>query len=341
LDIFSFNELNEYLNAKVILNEIDSFVILSEEENLFSVNVKIFLNTITEYRVYTKQNDEFIYSINTNKYYFLDGKIVYFNNELDPTLYSFIELNESQRDFFIAYPNLSVTEILNATHYIDTLDLEEYKLKRKEELSVECQNYILSEYSIIKQINIINLNGYKEEERLDMNLFIFQQRNKYSVLCSLIDQMTTNRDVLSVNWNIDYNELLNYIISLNVENSLDVLKMKKIEELKLWDKNMSFNGYEDTVLNITLATMEGDIVSFTKDLTGLNSLINKNESLPEFWLFLDKNSNIITTISPNDYISLLNRYFIYIRNLKMQYGNYLIQIYNETNASNLSNLNIL
>ena len=62
-------------------------------------------------------------------------------------------------------------------------------------------------------------------------------------------------------------------------------------------------------------------------VSSLKEAENNNEiTISSIWPFIDINNNLITNITPTQYVSLINRYFVYLRNLKFTYAGYLYQI---------------
>ena len=111
---------------------------------------------------------------------------------------------------------------------------------------------------------------------------------------------------------------------------------------KKW-KELTDSGYVDSTTSITLAAKESDITSFTKDLTGLTSLMKEAETnntiiIPSIWPFLDINSNLVNTLTPAQYISLLNRYFVSVRSNKFVYAGYLYQIFSASDVSSVNTI---
>jgi len=278
-------------------------------------------------------------------YYIIDRKISVFNEPLDSNLYSYPELTNEQKEFYIANPTSTLAEILNLQTYpAYSPVLSDLKSSKKTELDYACQNEILDLYPYYKQINITNKNGYDDDDLFDMNNFISNCRYKLNILNSMVDGSTTQIELENITWSIPLDDLIDVVIASANPSSLDVAKLRLVNELKIWDKQVADNGYFDSVENLTLASKNDDVDSFTKDLTGLSSLIreasyNNNVTVPQTWTFIDRDRNVVSNLTPNEYISLLNRYFVSVRDNKMAYSYYLFLILSATSIEDLGAIN--
>lgn len=297
-------------------------------------------NIYTTLKIYKIVNDEYVVIPLSKYYYYIDGKIIAMESELDTNLYSYQSLSPNQIEFYLANPTLSPEEVMNmAANPLP--QLSDLQILKKSELDSLCQTEILNEYSIAKQLNITNQNGYNENDLFTMNLYIAKQRSKLSLLNGMVDVTESENELDDITWSVDYDTLVDTLIGMDIPNSLDVAKLKKLNELKVWDKNITDSGYVDETTSLTLATKESDVISFTKDLTGLTSLIKESETnneieIPIAWSFLDINNSLVTSLSPIQYISLLNRYFLSVRNNKFVYASYLYQILGATNITSIN-----
>ena len=278
-------------------------------------------------------------------YYIIDRKIKVFNEPLDSNLYSYPELTTEQKDFYIANPNSVLAEVLNLQNYpAYSPSITDLRTAKKSELEYACQNEILELYPYHKQINITNKNGYTDDDLFDMNTFISNCRYKLNILNSMVDSSSTSTEIENISWDITLDELINLVIASANPSSLDVSKLRLVNELKVWDKGVADEGYFDSIENLTLATKEVDVDAFTKDLTGLSSLIreasyNNNVTVPQTWTFIDRDKNVVSNLTPNEYISLLNRYFVSVRDNKMAYSYYLFLILSATSLEDLEAIN--
>ncbi len=278
-------------------------------------------------------------------YYIIDRKIKVFNEPLDSNLYSYPELTTEQKDFYIANPNSVLAEVLNLQNYpAYSPSITDLRTAKKSELDYACQNEILELYPYHKQINITNKNGYTDDDLFDMNTFISNCRYKLNILNSMVDSSSTSTEIENISWDITLDELINLVIVSANPSSLDVAKLRLVNELKVWDKGVADEGYFDSIENLTLATKEVDVDAFTKDLTGLSSLIreasyNNNVTVPQTWTFIDRDKNVVSNLTPNEYISLLNRYFVSVRDNKMAYSYYLFLILSATSLEDLEAIN--
>jgi len=160
----------------------------------------------------------------------------------------------------------------------------------------------------------------------------------------MVDGSTTQIELENITWSIPLDDLIDVVIASANPSSLDVAKLRLVNELKIWDKQVADNGYFDSVENLTLASKNDDVDSFTKDLTGLSSLIreasyNNNVTVPQTWTFIDRDRNVVSNLTPNEYISLLNRYFVSVRDNKMAYSYYLFLILSATSIEDLGAIN--
>jgi hypothetical protein len=278
-------------------------------------------------------------------YYIIDRKIKSFSDPLDSNLYSYPELTTEQKDFYIANPNSVLAEVLNLQNYpAYSPSITDLRTAKKSELDYACQNEILELYPYHKQINITNKNGYTDDDLFDMNTFISNCRYKLNILNSMVDSSSTSTEIENISWDITLDELINLVIASANPSSLDVSKLRLVNELKVWDKGVADEGYFDSIENLTLATKEVDVDAFTKDLTGLSSLIreasyNNNVTVPQTWTFIDRDKNVVSNLTPNEYISLLNRYFVSVRDNKMAYSYYLFLILSATSLEDLEAIN--
>jgi hypothetical protein len=278
-------------------------------------------------------------------YYIIDRKIKGFEVELDTNLYSYPTLTQEQTNFYLAHPNASYSEVINMTVYpTPTVSLLDRKEGLKQYFDMECQNEILQEYPLHKQLNITNLNGYSEDDLFDMNTFIANQRSKATILKEIVDASENEQTVLSLTWDISLDDLVSMVVSSENPNSLQVAKSKAVNDLNLWVKQVSDLGYYDSSTGVTLAARESDVDAFAKDLTGISSLIrestyNENINLPQYWGFLDKDKNAVQSLTPTQYVSLLNRYFVSVRDSKMAYSYYLYLILSASSLEGLSQIN--
>ncbi len=278
-------------------------------------------------------------------YYIIDRKIKSFSEPLDSNLYSYPELTTEQKDFYIANPNSVLAEVLNLQLYpAYSPSITDLKTAKKSQLDFECQNEILELYPYYKQINITNKNGYTDDDLFDMNTFISNCRYKLNILNSMVDASSTSTDIENISWSVTLDDLINFVIASANPSSLDVAKLKMVNELKVWDKGVADAGYFDSIETLTLASKETDVDAFTKDLTGLSSLIreasyNNNVTVPQTWTFIDRDKNVVSNLTPNEYISLLNRYFVSVRDNKMAYSYYLFLILSATSVEDLEAIN--
>lgn len=330
-----YSTLKAHLDNLVDTGQIFNYVVTQlgnpQSTGIVECHKVIGTNVYKTLHIYKVVNDEYVVTDLSNYYYYIDGRIFVTSSELNTLDYTYSTLTPEQIEFYLANPNLSAQEILNmAANPIPTLS--ELKLIKKSELDTECQNEILTEYPLYKQLNITNQNGYTENDLFTMNLYIAKRRSKLSLLNGMVDGVVVESGLDDISWDILYDTLVDTIIGMGIGSSLDVAKLKKLNELKVWDKELTDDGYLDSITSITLATKDSDITSFTKDLTGLSSMIKEAETnvdviIPTTWPFIDINSSFVTNLTPNHYISLLNRYFVSVRNNKFIYANYQYQIY--------------
>lgn len=278
-------------------------------------------------------------------YYIIDRKIKEFSSPLDSELYSYPELTNEQKEFYIANPTSTLAEVLNLQLYPTySPSMEDLKIAKKSQLDFDCQNEILELYPYHKQINITNKNGYTDDDLFDMNNFISNCRYKLSILSSMVDGSSNPTELDNISWSITLDDLINVVIASANPSSLDVAKLRMVNELKIWDKGVADNGYYDSLTGITLASKEVDVDAFTKDLTGLSSLIreagyNNSVNVPNTWTFIDRDKNVVSNLTPNQYISLLNRYFVSVRDNKMAYSYYLFLILSASSLEDLEAIN--
>ena len=157
----------------------------------------------------------------------------------------------------------------------------------------------------------------------------------------MVDATTSDLELDNISWSVPFDTLVDTIIGMEIGSSLDVAKLKKLNELKVWNKELTDSGYLDPVTSITLATKESDITAFTKDLTGLSSILKEAETnvdidIPAVWPFIDINNSFITSLTPVQYISLLNRYFVSVRNNIFINASYLYQIYSASDVTTVN-----
>ena len=128
----------------------------------------------------------------------------------------------------------------------------------------------------------------------------------------------------------EYNRVPSYVI----DNEVPTLSLEQKKAIKLGQLNANFqtkkeNNYFDETEQIYLGSMLSDIEAFSKDLNGHRNAIergSKNENdLTNFFKVInigtEENpiwSKIGHQISIGDYLSLLDRYFWYNRNLEME-----------------------
>ena len=160
----------------------------------------------------------------------------------------------------------------------------------------------------------------------------------------MIDGSSNSTELETISWSITLDDLIDVVIASANPSSLDVAKLRLVNELKIWDKQVADAGYFDSTENLTLASKETDVDAFTKDLTGLSSLIrestyNNNVTVPQTWTFIDRDKNVVSNLTPNGYISLLNRYFVSVRDNKMAYSYYLFLILSATSIEDLGQIN--
>lgn len=296
---------------------------------------------ITKTKLYKLIDNEYQMYDLAKYYYFINNKIVESDTEFNSLEFPHTQLSASQVQMYLENPNSTYEEIFYNDY---TNDIKEQMLRdaKKKLFNDKCQETILTDYSYAKQLNIISKNGYTEEDMFNMNIYITKQRFKLTLLNGLVDIYSMNQ-LNQLNWDISYDDLVNLIISYGGDNSLLVAKVKKLDELKVWDNNMSKAGYYDSITQLTLASLESDVLSFTKDLTGLSSILKESESnntidIPQVWPFIDINNNIITSLTPTQYISLINRYFVYLRDVKFTYANYLYTISTTELLEDLENI---
>lgn len=277
-------------------------------------------------------------------YYIIEKKIKQFQDELDPTLYNYQKLNEEQIVFYNNNPTCTLHELLNLQMSVSySFSVSELKEHKKIAFDIECQNEILQQYPLYKQINISTLNGYSDTDFLVMKSYISNQRNKLAILNEMINSVETQEELDSINWETSLEDLIDYIILSGSPNSLLVAKNKKIKELGSWVFGVQSAGYTDAITNITLAAKDADIDAFSKDLTGLNSVLlestsNETVDVDPYWTFIDINGSAISTLTPVEYISLLNRYFIALRTMKIQYSTYMYYIYAAQSVEDLGGI---
>lgn len=84
--------------------------------------------------------------------------------------------------------------------YAPQKTLEELKQEKIQELRKKANNYILSQYSYYKQLNIIRIGT--EEEKNNMSSFIDGVRNKVNQLELDINSCNTEEELSTINYNI-------------------------------------------------------------------------------------------------------------------------------------------
>jgi hypothetical protein len=334
--------LNTLINNNTILNYQITQLGTPQTTGIVKQQELVNNKVITKTLLYKLINNNYQSYELAKYYYFINNKVVESDTEFNSLEFPFVQLSASQVQRYLEDPNITYEELF----YIDyPNDIKEQMLRdaKKKLFNDQCSNTILTNYSYAKQLNIINKNGYTEEDLFNMNLYIAQQRFKLNLLNGLVDVYDlTNLNQL--NWDLEYDEIVNIIFGFGNEQSILVGKVNKLNELKEWDYNVSKNGYFDSVTNLTLATMESDVIAFTKDLTGISSMLKESETninitIPPVWVFIDINNNLVTSITPLQYVSLINRYFVYLRNMKFLYANYLFQINAAETKEDLENIN--
>jgi hypothetical protein len=335
------NHLNSLVNNNTILNYQITQLGIPQTTGIVKQQELVNNKVITKTLLYKLINNEYQSFELAKFYYFINNKIVESDTEFNSLEFPHSQLSASQVQMYLENPLVTYEEIF----YMDyTNDIKDQMLRdaKKKLFNDKCSETILSNYSYAKQLNIINKNGYNDDDLFNMNIYIAKQRFKLSLLHGLVDIYDFN-NLNQLNWEITYDELVNLILGYGGENSILVAKVNKLNDLKNWDYNVSKSGYFDETTNITLASLESDVIAFTKDLTGISSILkesetNQNIEIPQVWPFIDINNNFITTLTPIQYISLINRYFVYLRSIKFVYANYLYQIDSTQSLEDLQNI---
>ena len=134
-----------------------------------------------------------------------------------------------------------------------------------------------------------------------------------------------------------YNQIATYVIDGIVPiKSLEQLKAEKLNQLNTNYAVEIAKGF--TYNETTIAKEEKDIDLFNKQLNGVRSLIDINQS-PESVGLLDINSNYVT-LSLSDYQLLMANYFIHNQNLYFSLGSKQAQINGALNETQLNEINI-
>ena len=94
-----------------------------------------------------------------------------------------------------------VSNIVIETANVENIDLETYKLKKINKFKSLCEEEILQEYPLYKQININRLaDGYSQEDLDAMTVFIDTRREKSNLLESQVNLSKTLDEVSLINW---------------------------------------------------------------------------------------------------------------------------------------------